>query len=304
MQQISTSSDVKGRKNVLHRIADVPGGISMELASLVAGLIVNEGSPLAAPSSGLRKLCKAAKVLTGTTTSALKVANGAHHFKVGDFVCTKIGGLASAIATITTSNGVDILNLVGTIEALSAGDWIYQAIAAATGVDATLNIAYDDGTSTGLTPDATSTALVATMPGQSTEATIVGTTTEPGDATVTISSDVLAADVVVTVAIADNDTAEQAATKMRLALSQNAIIAANFIVAGELTKIILIHKALVINGSELLNNADCILKSSFEVPSASQVIYPADGLLQAVVLEDTIAPLYLAQLKGVVAAKY
>jgi len=218
MKEIEVTSDVQTSINIVNieMARDIPGGASVELASLIAGNVIPQGTPLSAPSSGKRYVCKQAVCLAGSTTTVKKVATGSHNFKVGDFLCTKEGGLAYAITTITTSNGVDDITVDTAIEANAAGTYIYQALAEAAAVDASLNIAYAAGTSTGLTGDTTSDAVIATMPGQSTKATIAGTTTEPGDATVTVSSD-LFDDEVVTVAIADNDTPAASAAKMRMA---------------------------------------------------------------------------------------
>lgn len=127
MRQISTSSDVASKKNILNRISYVPGGVSLVISNLVAGVAVPEGTPLTAPTNGKRTVCKQAPVLTGSSTTVKKVVSGGHHFKQGDFLCTKEGGKAYAITTITTSNGVDSITVGTAIEATAAGEFIYEA---------------------------------------------------------------------------------------------------------------------------------------------------------------------------------
>lgn len=222
---------------------------------------------------------------------------GTHHFKVGDFIGRYVGGKAYDITAVAVEagTGYDTLTIGTALEDATVGGFLYQMTAEAADVDATLNIAVAPGTSTGITEDLTSTALKATSPNQSTVATVVGTTTEPGNAAVTVSSD-LFEDVVLAVAIADNDTAAIAAGKIRNALRANATISANFVVDGEEDQVILIHKASTTSGATLKNAADVILKEAFQVPSTSQVIWIADAFIRADVVESFIGSEYLATL--------
>jgi len=129
MIQITKTTSKTVKKNIINRISDVPGGVSLVLSTLIPGNVIPEGTPISAPASGLRTICKQAKALTGSSTTVKKVTNGAHNFKVGDFLCTKEGGLAYAITTITTSNGVDDITVGTAIEASAAGDYLYEAAA-------------------------------------------------------------------------------------------------------------------------------------------------------------------------------
>lgn len=131
MKEITTTQDVSTPINIINieRSRDIPGGCSVELASLINGNVIQQGTPIAAPSSGVRKVCKQAVCLAGSSTTVKKVTTGAHNFKQGDFLCTKEGGLAYAITTITTSNGVDDITVGTAIEATAAGDFIYEAAA-------------------------------------------------------------------------------------------------------------------------------------------------------------------------------
>lgn len=191
MNQITSTVDSTVKKNILNRISDIIGGISLILTNLVAGVIVFEGTPVTTPTNGKRTICKQAKVLAGSTTTVKKVTTGTHHFKVGDFLCTKEAGIAYAITSITTSNGVDDITVGTAIEATAAGDWIYEASAQS-----------------------------------------------------------------------------------------------------------------VTNTSVFKNQPDAILKEAFVVPSTSQVIYMADALVRADVVEGAIGPLYLAKMPLIKEIKY
>lgn len=296
MQQITKTSDALTKKVIVNRISDVPGGVSLTVADLAAGAVVLEGTPLSAPSSGKRTICKQAKILATSTTTAIKVEAGIHNFKVGDFIGTAPGGKAYSITEITTASGVDTLTVGTAIDTPVTGAFIYAMTAEAANVDATLALEIAPGTSTGITEDLVAVTLKATMPNQSCYNTVVGTTTEPGNATVTVKSDLLTAPEVVTVAIADNDTALQAASKMRNALHKNANVNLLFDVTGEDVDIIITHKATSVNGATLKNAADVILKTAFTVPSTTQVIYMADAYVRADVIEGCIGSAYLATL--------
>jgi hypothetical protein len=191
MQQITTTSDVLVKKNIINRVADVPGGISMVLSTLVVGNYVPQASPVSAPASGKRTVCKSAKINgSAASTTVFPIDEKLHHFKVGDFVCRKEGGKAYAISTITNSAGIDTIT-VGTAIDADVDGWIYEA--------------------------------------------------------------------------AD----QQAST-----------------------------------GSTFKNQPDAILKNAFEVPGTTQVIFTADALLMAVVVENCIAPAYLTKLKAITVVKY
>jgi hypothetical protein len=187
---------------------------------------------------------------------------------------------------------------------------LYQANAVATGAttytaDATLNIAYDNDTCEGLTADATSETLAAPTGSQGTVATIVGTISKTGDATVTVSSDALATDVVVSVAVVENDTAEIVAAKIRAELRATAAIVAVFEVVGDDTQVGLVRTlTAVTDGSVFKNQPDVILKDAFTVPTDTMVILVKDAYLRADVREGSIAPEYLAKLSHIGVVKY
>jgi hypothetical protein len=132
MKQITTQTDVLTKKNVIHRIADVPGGVSLTIAYLPAGAVISEATPLSAPSlcgascSGKRIVCKSAEILSGSTTTDIKVASVTNPFKVGDFLCAKEDGKAYVITEIEVSEGVATLT-VGTAIDADVDGWVYEA---------------------------------------------------------------------------------------------------------------------------------------------------------------------------------
>lgn len=129
MQQITSSSDKSTKKNIQNRqLAQmIPGGVSMDLSTLAAGVVVPEGNPLSAPSSGLRKVCKQAKILSGSTTTVFKVDTDSNPFAVGEYLGVQTGGLAYAITDITVNgDGTSDVTVGTALEAATAGTFLYE----------------------------------------------------------------------------------------------------------------------------------------------------------------------------------
>ena len=88
MLTIKRAKDNRVVKSVLHRIADIPGGVTVKVANL-GGTALFEGTPLGMGADGLWNVCKTAQVITEANNAATtyEVAKG-HHFKVGDRFAT------------------------------------------------------------------------------------------------------------------------------------------------------------------------------------------------------------------------
>lgn len=129
MQQIVSTSDKLTKKNIINRISDIPGGVSLTIADLVAGKIVEEATPLSVPSSGVRTVCKQAKILSGSTTTVINVDTDLHNFKVGDFLGTKSLGKAYAITIVADQGDGTTKITVGTaIDTPATGDFVYEMV--------------------------------------------------------------------------------------------------------------------------------------------------------------------------------
>jgi len=146
MEQITKSSDALTKKNIINRISDIPGGVSIVLSTLVVGNIVLEGTPLAAPSSGKREICKQAKLLAGSTTTVFRVETGTHHFKTGEYIMQATGGAAYAgtvVVAAGTANGItyDTITVGTALESGAEGTFIYQSSATGAAAGALSNVA-------------------------------------------------------------------------------------------------------------------------------------------------------------------
>ncbi len=139
MRQIQTYEDVLTRKNIINKDKawDIPGGVSLRTSNLVAGNYLPEGTPISAPSSGLRYVCKQAVVEKGSTAKSFKVKQGSHHFKAGDLVTLgNTNGTAWHIASVSApSGGIEKINLSTAIgfPGTSQSFFIYEASTAGTG---------------------------------------------------------------------------------------------------------------------------------------------------------------------------
>lgn len=130
MQQIVKTQDALTKKNIINRISDIPGGVSLTLADLPVGAVIVEGTPLQAPSSGKRTVCKQAQILAGSTTTVFVVSTATNPFKVGDYLMQQTGGAAYAITDVTDNgDGTTDLTVGTALESATAGTWLYQSSA-------------------------------------------------------------------------------------------------------------------------------------------------------------------------------
>ncbi len=126
--RIKRQKDTRARKCILHRVADIPGGVTVKTANL-GGRVLMEGTPIGVGSDGLYEVCKSVKVLTEANATAVtyEVEKG-HHFQVGDnFSDGK--SAAKAIVKIDKSDvAKDIITLEETLEAVvAAGTIAFEA---------------------------------------------------------------------------------------------------------------------------------------------------------------------------------
>ncbi|WP_337439062.1 hypothetical protein [Prevotella sp.] len=101
--QVNRRKDVRTPRVLMHRIADIRGGVSVK-ASELGGDFLYEGAVLsAADEKGLCHVVKIAHVVAevGATDKTIKVKKG-HNFAKGDFIMTKVGGVAYDITAIDT----------------------------------------------------------------------------------------------------------------------------------------------------------------------------------------------------------
>lgn len=115
MLKIERNSDSRVIKAILHRLADVPGGVTVSVADL-GGSALKEGTPLAyASADAMYHVCKTAVIVSDAANNATTydVAKG-HHFKVGDrFAITGANGQAITAIDKTTNADKDVIT-VGT----------------------------------------------------------------------------------------------------------------------------------------------------------------------------------------------
>lgn len=110
---IKRAKDNRIVKCILHRIADIPGGVTVKTANL-GGTALFEGTPIGKGRDGVFEICKTAQVITQADASAktYEVAKG-HHFKVGDrFATADCDG--QTITAIDKSNPAKDIITVGT----------------------------------------------------------------------------------------------------------------------------------------------------------------------------------------------
>ena len=111
---IKRAKDNRVVKCILHRIADIPGGVTVSVANL-GGSSLFEGTPIGKGKNGAFEVCKTAQIITEADAAAktYEVAKG-HHFKVGDRFDT-----AKDVITVGTTLGAIVK--VGTCAFESSG---------------------------------------------------------------------------------------------------------------------------------------------------------------------------------------
>ena len=109
---IKRQSDNRVAKCVLHRIADIPGGVTVSVAEL-GGNALFEGTPIGVGSNGLYNVIKTGKVVTAYNSgTSLEIAKGSH-FKVGDKIADEGATMHATITAIdrTTYTDKDVVTL-------------------------------------------------------------------------------------------------------------------------------------------------------------------------------------------------
>jgi len=115
--KINRAADTRVIKSILHRLADVPNGVTVSVAD-IGGAALKEGTPLAyASADGMYHVCKTVLIVSDAADNATTydVAKG-HHFKVGDIFATE-GANGKAITAIdkTTNTDKDVITLATTL---------------------------------------------------------------------------------------------------------------------------------------------------------------------------------------------
>lgn len=129
--QIQRKADKRVVKAFTHKLADIPGGITVSAADLTQQ-ILHEGTPVGKDANGLYHVVKVAKLAANATNDATTyVVKKGHNLKVNDIIFAKAGGKAykvTAIATNASDETADDLTVNTTLGvALTAGETIYVA---------------------------------------------------------------------------------------------------------------------------------------------------------------------------------
>ena len=132
---VTRRKDVRTPRVVMHRIADIRGGVSVK-ASELGGDFLNEGAVLsAADEKGLCHVVKIGHVVAevGASDKTIKVKKG-HNFAKGDIIMVNVGGVAYDITSIDTesSKTYDTITVSTTLGAIPKGGFIVEAAARST----------------------------------------------------------------------------------------------------------------------------------------------------------------------------
>ena len=131
---VTRRKDTQTPRVIMHKIADIRGGVSVATADLTQDWLA-EGTPLSAPVDGICHVVKVAKVQANATNSATEInVYKGHNLKVGDNVFAVAGGKAYAITAIDTSAaGYDTVTVGTTLGVALTKDVSFIMQAAASG---------------------------------------------------------------------------------------------------------------------------------------------------------------------------
>lgn len=131
MIQIQRKQDKRVNKAFTHKLADIPGGITVSGADLTQKILY-EGTPVGKGENGLYHVVKVAIVSAAANNSATTyTVKKGHNFKAGDVIMLAPGGNAYTISSITTNStdpNADDIKVSTSLGAEAAvGAAIYQA---------------------------------------------------------------------------------------------------------------------------------------------------------------------------------
>lgn len=130
---VNRRKDTKTPKVLMHKVADIRGGVSVNVSEL-GGDYLREGAILSAPVNGICHVVKIAVVVAdvAATDKTIKVEKF-HNFKEGDFVMLDVNSAAVKISSIDDSNkAYDTLTVATVLGAISKGAQVVEAAAAST----------------------------------------------------------------------------------------------------------------------------------------------------------------------------
>ena len=131
---VKRRKDVKYPSVIIHKVADIRGGVSVNTSEL-GGDYLREGSVLSAPDNGITHVVKTAQTAApvGATEKTIKVRKG-HNFKLNDYVLAKENSVAAKITAIntTSSKEYDTLTIGEALGEMALGESIAEAKAAST----------------------------------------------------------------------------------------------------------------------------------------------------------------------------
>ncbi len=128
--QPTITSSVQGIPVFIETISMTPGGHILDTTGLLAGAVVPAGTPVALDDiSRIAKVCKTVATYAdvAATDKVIRVNKG-HLFQVGDNISAAVGGIASVITAIDSSNdSYDIITVDTVLGVLTVGAVLFES---------------------------------------------------------------------------------------------------------------------------------------------------------------------------------
>lgn len=134
---VQRRKDTRTPRVLMHKIADIRGGVSVNTAEL-GGDYLREGAVLSAPVDGICHVVKTAVVVAAVEADDTTIKVGKFsNFKVGDFILLEEKGAAVEITAVDSSDkDSDTLTIGSAIGKIDKGGAIAEAKAASTSTSA------------------------------------------------------------------------------------------------------------------------------------------------------------------------
>ena len=135
MFTIKTQSEARQVRAFTHKVADIPGGVTICVAELIPGSILFEGTPVGKGTDDLYHAVKTAKVAVEAAANATSITiEKGSQIKANDFICVGEGGKAVKVASVAYGDTNDtitiVLNDTTGLNKLTKGEVLVEATAA------------------------------------------------------------------------------------------------------------------------------------------------------------------------------
>lgn len=126
--RIERFDDDRATKCILHRVADIPGGVTVSTDDLVPGSALLEGTPIAPGDDGMFHVVKTGTIVTVANATAVEYEVSKNtNFKVGDFFGVEEQNGQKIVSIDRSNSSKDVITVDTTLgKAVAVGDAVVE----------------------------------------------------------------------------------------------------------------------------------------------------------------------------------